>query len=292
MEPGLHRGLSFADYLKLDAINKSGLDYFRQSPAHYFANCMDPARDIEEPTPAMKLGTAIHAAVLEPVKFGKEYAAAPKVDRRTKEGKATWEEFCVKNEGKEILTDREMEICNRVCGSVRSNPAATVLLHRGDAEITVIWIDPETQVKCKARIDWLTDDRLVILDLKSTMDASPTEFGRQVANFNWEMQAAWYLDGLKHAIGVEATFVIGALEKEAPFAAAFYHVPEDVLAVGRAKYREALHKYAAAKKSGEWEAYPTDIMPLHYPAWALKNAQVATEVSTGSENQTSETLPY
>ena len=69
------------------AISASGLKLFMRSPAHYYAAYLDPNRVERQPTPAMRLGTATHCAILEPTRFNAEYAVIPEsIDRRTKEG--------------------------------------------------------------------------------------------------------------------------------------------------------------------------------------------------------------
>src|SRR5690606_39465824 len=50
-----------------DSISKSGLDLIARSPAHY------RYAERREPTRAMVIGTAIHAAILEPDVFATEY---------------------------------------------------------------------------------------------------------------------------------------------------------------------------------------------------------------------------
>src|SRR5690554_8185442 len=62
-----------------DSISKSGLDLIVRSPAHYrFA-------EHREPTRAMVIGTAIHAAILEPDVFATEYLLLRDItDRRSR----------------------------------------------------------------------------------------------------------------------------------------------------------------------------------------------------------------
>ncbi len=54
-----------ADYHAHPAISKSHLDLIARSPLHYWARYIDPKRVIPEPTPAMRIGSAVHTHVLE-----------------------------------------------------------------------------------------------------------------------------------------------------------------------------------------------------------------------------------
>jgi exodeoxyribonuclease VIII len=83
-----------ADYHAHPAISKSHLDLIARSPLHYWARFLDPKRVIPEPTPAMRIGSAVHTHVLELDKWDTEYTVAPDgLDRRTKAGKEAWAAF-------------------------------------------------------------------------------------------------------------------------------------------------------------------------------------------------------
>lgn len=217
----------------------------------------------------MKLGSAIHTAILEPATFDHRYVVAPKVDRRTKYGKEVWETFVAASAGRECLTHAEYMTCQRIAESVRGNDAAQTILSHGHAEVTVVWNDPLTGVACKARLDWLSPDT-AIMDVKSTESAAPQDFRRKVANYGWHVQAAWYADGYEIATGQKLPFIFAAVEKDAPNGTAYYVANEESLAAGRRKYRRLLDTYAACLKAGAWPSYAEEIQELTLPVWALK----------------------
>ena len=71
---GIHRDVSFENYLKEDRVSKSLLwDTFDRSPAH--------ARQGKEESNAMKVGTATHCVLLEPDMFRTRFVRGPD-DRR------------------------------------------------------------------------------------------------------------------------------------------------------------------------------------------------------------------
>lgn len=269
MKPGIKRNMPNGDYHAAGGISKSGLDLIAQSPLHYWARYLDPRREEKEPTPALRLGTAIHTAVLEPDRFAAEYRVAPNVDRRTKDGKVAWEDFvaaCAESNATPISAS-DHEICARVADQVRRHPTAQMLFDKGSAEQSAFWIDEETGVLCKCRPDWLTPQ--VVVDLKSTVDASPQAFQRSAWSYRYHVQAAWYLDGLAATTGKQRdVFVFAAFEKEPPYACAFYYADEQMIEFGRAEYRRLLRIYAECLNSGKWEGYPMTLQPLTPPAWA------------------------
>lgn len=262
-------------YHAAEGISASGLKLIGRSPLHYWAKYLDPNRQIEEPTPALRLGTAIHAAVLEPMRFKQEYVVAPRVDRRTKEGKETWAAFeaeCAAAGATPISAD-DFKTCMSISERLNRHPAASVLFRSGSPELSMWWEDADTGVLCKCRPDWLIDG-VAVIDVKSTQDASAAGFARSVANYEYHMQAAWYLDGVRACLGNDApqAFIFAAFEKDAPHAVAFYNADAEMIEIGRREYRRRLAIYAACKRSDVWPGYPPEITTLALPAWVLKAA--------------------
>lgn len=268
-------GMENDAYHAAEGISASGLKLIGRSPLHYWARYIDPNREPQEETPALRLGTAIHCAVLEPWRFADEYAVAPKVDRRTKDGKDTWAAFeaeCAAG-GKKVIADGEYRTCMAISERLNRHPAASVLFRNGVAEVSMFWEDAETGVVCKCRPDWLIK-RTAIVDVKSTQDASASGFARSVANYEYHMQAAWYLDGVRACLGDDApqAFIFAAFEKDAPHAVAFYNADAEMIELGRREYRRRLAIYAACKRSNVWPGYDSSITSLSLPAWVLKAA--------------------
>ena len=81
---------------KTEYLSKSNLDLIRKSPAHYKA-FLDGEKS--KPTPAMVFGSLVHSVVFNEDNF----AVMPECDRRTKEGKAIYEQFLSESAGKELI---------------------------------------------------------------------------------------------------------------------------------------------------------------------------------------------
>lgn len=298
MKPGIYPGMSFEEYCKIPAINKSGLDLVADSPLHYWAGYLDPERGPREETPAMKLGSAIHTILLEPHLFDQKYAVVPddaprrptalqlnakKPSLETMEAIEFWEKFNANTAGKTILTAEQVQSCRAIQNSVLKSKAAQTLLTDGKAEVTVVWeknvlLDDGTEVivPCKARIDYLT--AMAILDVKSTSSAAPAAFAKSVANYHYHLQAAWYSDGFFSITGEKLPFVFLAFETAKPYACAFYLAEENVLEVGRKLYSPLLKKYAECVNKNYWPGYPDEIRTLKLPVWAEKEYSYDGEV--------------
>lgn len=273
MEPGVYSGITNDAYHSGEGISKSGLDLIGRSPLHYWAKYLDPQREPQEPTPAMLLGTAIHSAVLEPHSFANDYVVFPKIDRRTKEGKAYYDELIAQAAGRTIISADDYATCVSIQDNVRRHPAAQVLLNDGEPELSVYWRDEQTGVLCKCRPDWMNYKANTIIDVKSTDDASPAGFQKSIVKWGYHVQAAWYLDGVKAATGhAPKAFIFAAFEKTRPFATAFYYADEDMIELGRQLYRERLDVFAACLKNNSWPGYPQQLSPISLPGWVMKAA--------------------
>lgn len=262
-------GMSNEDYHSSDGISKSGLDLIAKSPLHYWSKYIDPNREPRVPTPAMILGTAIHTAVLEPDSFAATYRVAPAVDKRTKDGKATWEAFVADCEANSLtpITLADLEVCNSISDVVRKHHTAIELLGEGVPEVSMFWEDPTTGVLCKCRPDWISNGSILV-DLKSTVDASSEGFMKSAFNYRYWVQAAWYMDGVALATGSRPeAFVFVAFEKEPPYACGFYYATEDMIEAGRAEYRKLVDTYASCLKYQNWHGYSPELQPLAMPAW-------------------------
>ena len=262
MNPGRYPNLSNKDYHSGPGISKSGLDKIAKSPAHYQAYKTQP----HEQTDAMILGSAIHSLVLEPDMFGTEFAVAPEINRRTNDGKAQWSAFQAANADKAILTADQHAQAVAISAAVRKNNAVKKLLSfPGAVEESIFW--NELGVLCKCRPDYRREDGIVV-DLKSTQDASQDAFMRSIANSRYHVQAAWYLRGVEAMDLPTKAFVFVAIEKEPPYATALHMATDAMLEKGRELMNRDLTLYAECVVSGVWPAYPEEIVPIDLPSWA------------------------
>lgn len=263
--------LTNQEYHAAAGISKSGLDLIHRSPRHYWQRYLSPDRAPSHPTPAMVIGTATHSAILEPVDFAATYIKAPQFDRRTKAGREQYAAFEEENPEKIGLAPDVYQDVILMREAVRQHPAASMLLQDGLAEQSVFWRDPLTGVLCKIRPDWMPEGRPIIVDVKTTDDASPEGFAKSILNFRYHVQAAWYLDGWNYATREErAGFVFIAVEKKPPYAVAVYVLDAAAVAAGRDEYRANLDAYARCLATDEWPAYSPKIESLSLPIWALK----------------------
>jgi hypothetical protein len=261
--------LDNAEYHRHTAVSKSHLDLIARSPLHYWARYVDPNRVETEPTPAMRLGTAVHTLTLEPDTWEERYIVAQGIDRRTKEGKARWAEFELEARCRELITPDDRATVSRMAEAVWAHPAASMLFKLpGLAETTHMWDDEATGLQCKCRPDWMTTDGGLVVDLKTTEDASPAGFRKSISSWRYHVQAAWYLRGLEQATGHRPDqFIFVCVEKKPPHAVAVYAADLEMVIAGERQANEDLLKLFDCKTSNRWPSYSEQIELISLPNW-------------------------
>ena len=275
---GTFRDMPNAEYHDNPAIGSSGLKLRQQSPQHYWARDLDPKRERKDPTPAMKIGTAWHAAIFEPGKFADDYVQIPEgLNRTTKEGKALWADILAT--GKEPMTKDDMDRIKAMAASAAAHPVTRVIFEQAGAaaEVSFFWADPFTGAACKIRPDFYVPPCALfpnglLVDGKTGEDMSPAGFSKYAWNWELHIQAAFYSDGFQHLHGTKEppAFVWMGQEKDAPYCTAYYSAGADFVAYGRKLYRRLLATYAACTETGQWPGYPPIVQPLELPTWAAK----------------------
>lgn len=256
----MFREMSAAVYHAHSAISKSGLDQIAKSPAHYYAWCTQKP----EPTADMIFGTALHAAVLEPKLFEKDFVKEPKVNKRTDAGKAEiakFHELC-KAEGKTVLDDDDFALIEKMRDLLLKHPYVRGLLDTSAIEQSMFWTDEKTGVECKGRVDLLTDG--LIVDLKSTKDASLEVFKKSVVDFRYNVQNAMYSRGAGTILRKPHDFLFIAIEKVEPHPIVFYNLDAESIRHGAELLDRDLLVYARCKANNSF----LDVQTISLPYWA------------------------
>lgn len=253
-------GQSHEDYIDSPGVSSSGIRVFLQkTPAHYKAYL----EERDEPSDAMKLGTAVHMAILESARFDLTYICKPEgMSFATKEGKA-WREA---NASKEILSFDDWQTVQGVRKAVARNSFLSTHLSKGDVEQSYYWTDEATGLLCKCRPDFFDGEH--VFDIKTTTDASPLGFQRSIGKFGYHFQSAHYLDGLSQITGKTLTnFIHVCIETKPPYAVACYVLDDASLERAREVLDRGMLALKTCMNTNEWPGYPTEIQAMNLPSW-------------------------
>jgi exodeoxyribonuclease VIII len=117
----------------------------------------------------------------------------------------------------------------------------------------------------KCRPDAIIGPLNLIIDLKTTDDASPKAFGRSAMKYRYDVQAAFYIDLYEAHYNCKCEgFIFIAVEKTPPFGVGVYVIEDEDIERGRVKYKPDLERWREAKANNKWTGY-TGINKLEMP---------------------------
>tara|TARA_R110002051_G_scaffold321238_1_gene408382 strand:+ start:429 stop:1253 length:825 start_codon:yes stop_codon:yes gene_type:complete len=191
-------------------------------------------------TAALVLGSLIHFVTLIPSQVQKYFAIGPNTDRRSKSGKEAWAEFELTLNGRQVVTEAQMEIAENCRDAVLRHPSARNLFDKSQKEVSYFWYDDESRLPMKARLDLVAPK--LVADLKSCADASPEGFGLQAARLHYGLQAAQYLDAVEATTGTRPdAFLFLCVETQEPFSTGLWYVEDgdDLVEAGKILLRKS-----------------------------------------------------
>ena len=260
--------ISNKEYREREGVSSTDLKHMVKSPAHFRYWKDNPQED----TPALLFGRAVHKYVLEKDDFFTEFAVAPNVDRRTKEGKEEWTLFEVNNQGKDIISADDFEKIKAMYDALYSTPYVKSLLS-GIKELSFFVVDESTGITLKARPDCLTEigDTKLYVEYKTAEDAELDAFMKQAVKLNYDLQASFYRNVLKQATGFDYQVIFVVQEKKSPYVVNILEANKYFLASGEDVWKSNLELYTECERTNNWYGYVNkDINSLGLPKWLAK----------------------
>lgn len=164
------------DYRKSEGICSSDLKKLITSPFEYFRGVY------KDPTPAMVEGTLLHLLLCEPHKFDDQFSIFEGVKKPS----------IYDAEGRYLIGRRAFEEIQEASDYIK-----TALLEYDGIDLDAM--DSEVSYfgefrghKAKSRIDKLTKDKKIIIDIKKTKSADSLSFTRQACDLHYTIQEIFY----------------------------------------------------------------------------------------------------
>lgn len=277
-------------------VSRSALMELKRSPYHYWYKYLNPDREHEKPTPAMKLGELVHALVLEPNYFNERYVIPPDMhpvpkvallkDLVAELGKeAGREEYEIQKaqrdhivelnemviaqfeslaDCKEIIKSEMFMEARALADAVMRDSMAQQLFTDMQPEKSIYFTHKGTGLQCKVRPDaWLGS---IITDLKTCADASKHAFQAAAYKSGYFIQAAMMKQALESIDMRLDQFIFFCVEKTPAKACVYYPVDEESLYHGEKEFDGLMYQLADCLQKNVWNSYETDF--LTYPTWA------------------------
>lgn len=261
------------EYRDNEALANSDLQIFKNNPSSYIWSKTAP-RDPKKANTA-DIGTATHAATLEPETLDDEVFVTDIKGRKTK----AFEALQAEHSDKIVLTEEEINHVKMMALSANCDPMFKSLLDAdGMPEASIFVTDPITGLDLKIRPDkvvYLPDDKVLLADVKTTASLDEWRSEKTWVNplfkFNYGFTAAYYLHVGSIHYNYELTeYVFPVIQKSSSFGsypASVFTISKDELI----RYGfwddmiDTLARFAECKASGNW------VTTENFPEFYIQN---------------------
>jgi len=257
-----------------DYISITTLKRYKQSPLHKKEYVREP------PTPALIFGAAAHCFILEPKEIFEHKYFVYNPDQRPNPDKTfqntqnkMWQiEQQSRAEGREILDLPQFLQMKMMKKRLMADFYCRSLITKGLAEQG--FFTKMNGVKVKVKPDYLKDN--AIIEYKTIRDASLEQFKRDLSNWDWHIQIAYFKDVMEHIDGKRRTAIFIAQEKSPPYAHAIYKCSHQLLSVGTYEYEALLEQHKYCLEADDYRGYGVfadnkyGLRNLDVPAWKIK----------------------
>jgi hypothetical protein len=216
------------------------------------------------------------------------------INRRTNLGKTQWANFeadCKRN-GLAIASQEDIETALVYAQSVRgktildeqdhADAVACVQALNNHPQFAAIMAQPRrVEVpfefdlfghRFKAKPDAIIDSMRLILDIKTTDDASPHRWQWSAVDYGYHRQQVIYQEALRQATGKKYRFYFAVVEKPKPSTrgipptVALYELKEESVLMGVEDTQDLVWQYERRTKENDWQQlYSDGIVPLRLP---------------------------
>lgn len=295
-------------YEDIEALNWSTLKKIMVSPKWLRHLALNPKEDVDKDS--YRLGRAAHCATLEPERYKTDYIVQPDFGNMNKnsnkEAKVEWLHSllldyvemdlpdCVGMNEKdrlnaelsylgdaipegelEIITNAEHETSMRIADAIMSDHHARRLIEDSRIEHAAQWIDEDTSIKCKGRMDAVS---YRVTDIKTTRRKTRRTVLKDAADFDYHGQLSWYHDGAIRAGLIDGHHLPAIIAVHAPLTGTFVDVAvldmgldPDTYEQGRALYKRLIKQYAGCLASDMWPGMAPNVVQWQLPAYKLED---------------------
>lgn len=285
---GLYENVPFEEYLQWDAVDQSLLKNGVVTMAHLKEAINNPKKQ----TKRMDVGSAIHDSILTPKDFEANYALFPEPDnfdvvatefndyldknmpdkdyewcmtnfRKTKAWKEALKDFTRQFPDKTLLGAEDMEMVNAIQKNFQKRYGQFIeAQEEKHPEVSFVWTDKGTGLRCKGRADMLLKvknkvgaSEYLLIEIKTTEDASFVGFSRVSNTFGYPFQVAFYNIGLEIILNEVVEHLTIVVETKPPYLFHTFKYDEDDLFRCKDMIDTLLAKLAKGMKTGKFEGY-------------------------------------
>lgn len=234
-------------------LSFSSIKEFAKSPAHFLAYKNKEKKE----SSAMRFGTAVHCAVLEPERFKNEYQTTT-----LRKGTKAHTALCEENPSVKFLNSSDWDSIKKIRDNIWKNELCQSLIDNAD-KVEQHVKGEIAGVKFQGYVDVMSQHYLI--DLKTTSNSSKSEFERSAYNFKYYLQATIY----RELTGIDDFWII-AVENVPPYNVTPFLLPPYYLEKGYVELMKLIKEFK--KWDGKTGSYlyrgAEDFYKLDAPKWA------------------------
>lgn len=266
-----------AEYFSVPAISASQIKQFDKG-AYWFwkTSPFNPDREPEKDIDALVFGKLCHCLLLEPEKFDEEYMV---YDFGKLRSNKKYNEAKLENPNKIIINQDELDHAKKMMAAIREHKLASLILDGATAEMPFMWVDKETGLPCKCKMDAIkrTKGGIIIIDYKTSSDVEGVINWPQ--KLQYPLQADHYCRAVKEKYGedpIEFIFIIQSNKVGEEDIIAVCNVEFDTQSVAHdivdfhmREIKEKLDAWNETHDKNIWAAYPNRV-EMRYSNWFME----------------------
>lgn len=260
LPPGIHPDVDEATYHALPYLGSGDIKMLIEDCPAVFRWTKDNPQE-NEPSRDMEIGTVAHLLALQPERFAERVVVIRHADYRKGEAKDLRANAYAN--GLAPILEADLDIALEMNRSLREQIGD--MFTGGQAECTLIWDDPRTKQRCKARVDYRLPS--IHIDYKTTTDPSKNAFRRRIVDNGHHLQAAHYGDGEEVLTGRRPSWLWVVQSTKAPYLACMYEPAPSWLHFGGELVRAALDTHRACIEADEWPGYGDGVQLIEPPGF-------------------------
>ncbi len=170
--------------------------------------------------------------------------------------------------------DESVETMNLMLESCIKDKVINALIKNTDYQKSIFWTDKKTGLKIKTRPDVCKISKSVIVDIKTTKDASPEKFSKDACSYQYPLQAITQINGcIDSGLMTPESYFWLAVEKTAPYNAQLYEFKKEDWQMMQDRYEYQLGLIKMAKEQNKFVGYTQrsdnvhGILELELPMW-------------------------
>jgi len=252
------------DYYSLKMLSDSSLKLFSDNSPRTALYLMK--NGIKE-TDALIFGRFIHSCCLEPDTVDKEYHLLPSdFNLRSKANKELYQSII--DSGKMPIKWDMQQKANEMVDRIFESKNAKMLL-KGIAEKE--YFATIDGIEMKSKVDLVNSEKGYILDLKTTLNAEPEAFIKEMENRKY-FQQAWLYRHMANLNGenIKKFFFLN-ITKEMPYTMSIIEVSDEQFQIGEAMFWHSFSLYKQALKTPDkdFDSFPSGQKHFVYdtPLW-------------------------